>query len=179
MLKHTVMTRWTPVLVLLGFLLAGCAGYRYITLSDLEYRKCWLRNPDCGLAVWAVKQPLYETKNTACHQASVKKNVGVFVVKIENTGTRPIYTDTAHLSVLDGSGNPAKLLASDSVARILGGGNTLKTDVASNPLDGNMLEPGKSYSAFICIATQGDPYFATYYLRFKKEDGAVITEARF
>lgn len=161
-------------------LLAGCAGsYKYITLSDLDYRKCWLRNPDCGLAVWAVKQPLYETKNTACHQASVKKNVGVFVVKIENTGARPVPVDTSHLFALDGSGNPAKMLSPDTVSKLLGGGQALKDDVASNPLFGRVLEPGKSYIAFICMSVQGDPYFATYYLRFKREDGTVITEARF
>jgi hypothetical protein len=161
-------------------LLAGCAGsYKYITLSDLEYRKCWLRNPDCGLAVWAVKQPLYETKNTACHQASVKKNVGVFVVKIENTGARPVPVDTAHVFALDGSGNPAKMLSPDTVSKLLGGGQALRDDVASNPLFGRVLEPGKSYIAFVCMAVQGDPYFATYYLRFFGEDGKVITEARF
>ncbi|HUI90738.1 MAG TPA: hypothetical protein VLX68_00685 [Chitinivibrionales bacterium] len=160
-------------------LLAGCAGYKYITLSDLDYRKCWLRNPDCGLNVWAVKQPLYETKNNACYQASLKKNVGVFVVKIENAGSRPIPIDSAHLFVLDGSGNPARLLPPDTVAKLLGGGEALKMDVASNPPFGKFLESGKSYIAFVCTAVQGDPYFATYFLRFKAEDGKVITEARF
>jgi hypothetical protein len=168
------------VFVFCFVLLTGCAGsYKYITLSDLDYRKCWLRNPDCGLAVWAVKQPLYETKNTACHQASVKKNVGVFVVKIENTSARPVPVDTAHLFALDGSGNPAKMLSPDTVSKLLGGGQALRDDVASNPLFGKLLEPGKSYIAFICMAVQGDPYFATYYLRFFGEDGKVITEARF
>jgi hypothetical protein len=167
-------------LVCAGALLLSCAGsYRYITLSDLDYRKCWLRNPDCGLAVWAVKQPLYETKNTGVYKASVKKNIGVFVVKIENTGARPVPIDTAHVSVLDGSGNPAILVAPDSVSKLLGGGRPLRDDVASNPLFGRFLESGKSYIAFVCMAVQGDPYFATYYLRFKAEDGSVITEARF
>jgi hypothetical protein len=179
MKQFPITTARTIVLVSLCVLFSGCAGYKLISLSDLDYRKCWLKNPDCGLSVWAVKQPLYETKNTACHQASVKKNVGVFVVKIENTGQRPVPVDAAHLSVLDGTGNPADVLSPDTVMKLLGGGRPLKDDIASNPLDGNMLEPGKSYSAFICVATQGDPYFATYYLRFKAADGSVITEARF
>lgn len=175
-LKH--ISSW--LIILFGTaLLAGCAGYKYITLSDLDFRKCWLRNPDCGLNVWAVKQPLYETKNNTCYQASLKKSVGVFVVKMENAGNRPVPIDSAHLFVLDGSGNPAKLLSPDTVSKLLGGGQPLWTDVASNPLFGKFLEPGKTSIAFICMAVQGDPYFATYYLRFKAEDGSVITEARF
>jgi hypothetical protein len=161
-------------------LLAGCAGsYKYITLSDLDFKKCWQSKPGSGIAVWAVKQPLYETGNKSCYQASVKKNVGIFVVKIENTGARPVPVDTAHLFALDGSGNPGKLLSPDTVSQLLGGGQALRDDIASNPLFGKMLEPGKSYITFICMGVQGDPYFATYYLRFKKEDGTVITEARF
>jgi hypothetical protein len=168
------------LLGLAGVLLASCAGsYKYITLSDLDFKKCWLSRPGCGVAVWAVKQPLYETGNKSCYQASVKKNIGVFVVKIENAGTFPLAIDSAHIAVLDGSGNPARAVAADSAARLLGGGRALTDDVSSNPLFGKKLETGKSYTAFICMAVQGDPYFATYYLRFFGEDGKVITEARF
>lgn len=167
-------------LALAGMFLFSCAGsYRFITLGDLEYRKCWLRNSDKGISVWAVKQPLYETGNNICYQASVKHAVGMFVVKIENRGDRPLRTDSAHIEVLDGSGNPARTMAADSAARLLGGGQKMRDDVASNPLFGKFLEIGKSYFAFICVAAQGDPYFATYYLRFFDEDGKVITEARF
>jgi hypothetical protein len=169
----------TTAIAALLILPVGCSSYKLITLSDLEYGKCWSRNPDCGLTVWAVKQPLFETGNKKSHQASVKKSVGVFVVKIENTGAGPIPVDSGHLSVLDGSGNPVKVLPADTVMKLLGCGKELKEDLASNPLDGNELLPGRSYSAFICVAVQGDPYFATYFLRFTGRDGKVITETRF
>jgi hypothetical protein len=167
-------------LALVGSLLLSCAGsYKYITLSDLDFKKCWQSKPGSGIAVWAVKQPLYEAGNKSCYQTSVKKSVGIFVVKIENTGTFPLAIDSVHIAVLDGSGNPVKTMAPDSAARLLGGGRALRDDVASNPIFGNKLESGKSYIAFICMAVQGDPYFATYYLRFFGVDGKVITEARF
>ncbi len=162
-------------------IMVGCAGsYRLITLSDLEYKKCWQSKPDAGITVSASKQPLYETGNTPAYKASVKRNIGVFAVKIENNGARPLRTDSAHLLVLDGSGNPARTIMSPgAAAQALGQGQALRGDFASNPLAGNPLESGKSYTAFICVAAQGDPYFATYYLRFLGENGEVITEARF
>jgi hypothetical protein len=167
-------------LALAGLLLLSCAGsYTYITLSDLDFKKCWQSKPGSGIAVWAVKQPLYETGNKGCYKASVKKSVGIFVVKIENAGTFPLNIDSAHITVLDGSGNSARAIAADSAALLLGGGRAFRDDVSSNPLFGNKLESGKSYTAFICLGVQGDPYFATYYLRFFGEDGKVITEARF
>jgi hypothetical protein len=161
--------------------IAGCAGgYRLITLSDLEYKKCWQSKPGAGITVSASKQPLYETGNTPAYEASVKQSIGMFAVKIENNGARPVRTDTAHLMVLDGSGNPARIIRNpEAAAKLLGQGQALRGDLASNPLAGNTLESGKSYAAFICVTAQGDPYFATYYLRFLGEDGEVVTEARF
>ncbi len=162
-------------------LLACCAGsYKMILLSDLDYKKCWLSKPDAGVSVFASKQPLYETRNTIAFRASQKKNLGVFAVRIENTGAQPLSIDSAHVLVLDEAGNPAAIEKDAlAAAKLLGAGQPLRDDLASNPLWGNTLDPGKSYCALIAVATAKDPYFATYYLRFVGPHGAPLTEARF
>jgi hypothetical protein len=157
-----------------------CAGYSMMLPGDLEYKKCRTRNSDAGIAVSASKQPLYETRNNRVYRASLKQRVGVFAVKIENTGMRPLCVDSAHIVILDGTGNSAGILTNAAgVSQRLGGGEPLQTDLASYPLWGKTLEPGKSYCAFICVAAPADPYFATYFLRFLGGSGEILTEVRF
>ncbi len=158
-----------------------CAGgYKLISLDDLEYKRCWLSRPDAGIAVFASKQPLYETGNVQAYDASVKQNAGVFAVKIENKGALPLCIDSGHIFVLDGSGNPAAIVKNArDASKLLGAGQSLGDDVAANALWGKTLEPGKSYCAFICVTAPKDPYFATYFLRFVGNNGETLTEARF
>jgi|WetSurMetagenome_2_1015567.scaffolds.fasta_scaffold00056_29 hypothetical protein len=158
-----------------------CAGgYRLISLSDLEYKTCRLSNPDAGIAVSVSKQPLYETGNRAAYEASIRRKTGVFAVRIENKGLFPLYIDSGHVRVLDGSGNPAAVVKNvQEASKAFGAGRSFGYDIAANPLLGKTLYPGESYDAFICVSTPGDPYFATYYLRFAGKDGETLTEARF
>jgi hypothetical protein len=159
----------------------SCAGgYKLISLGDLEYKTCWLSKPSAGIAVFASKQPLYETGNMQAYDASVKQKTGVFAVRIENKGALPLRIDSSHIFVLDGSGNPVAVVKNvQEASKAFGAGQAFGYDVAANPLWGRTLEPGKTYDAFICVSTTEDPYFATYYLRFVGNSGETLTEARF
>ena len=180
-MKH--FSRFPAVLCLCAVVGAGvlyCAGYKMILPSDLDYKKCWLSKPSAGIEVSASKQPLFETRNNRAYDASVKRNIGIFAVKIQNSGIRPLKVDSAHVLILDGSGNRAEVIRDPAMpAKVLKMGQPLRDDLASYSLWGNVLEPGKSYCALICVATSSDPYFATYFLRFLGENGEVLTDARF
>lgn len=158
-----------------------CAGgYKLISLGDLEYKTCWLSRPTAGIAVFASKQPLYETGNKHAYDASVKRKTGIFAVKVENKSVIPLCIDSGHVLVLDGSGNPAAIVKNTrDASKLLGAGQLLGDDLTANALWGKTLEPGKSYCAFICVTAPKDPYFATYYLRFVGNNGETLTEARF
>ncbi len=178
-MKHRNMVHAGACAALL-LVLACAGGYQLISLGGLAYTKCWLSKPDSRIIVSACKQPLYETGNVNAYKASVKYCVGVFAVKIDNKGVLPLLTDSSHLKVLDGSGNPVGVVTnSDTASKLLGQSRLFGEDLASNPLFGNRLNPDNSYTALICVRTKGDPYFATYFLRFIGEDGALVTEARF
>lgn len=158
----------------------SCAGYRMILPSDLDYKKCWLSKSNAGIAVSVSKHPLFDTRNNRAYDASVKRNMGIFAVKIENVGIHPLAIDSAHVLVLDASGNRAQVVRSpETPAKVLKMGPQLRDDLASYSLWGCVLDPGKSYCALICVSTGADPYFATYFLRFIGQNGEILTDARF
>jgi len=181
-LLNGYIMKQSKIFILLGIfaILTVYAGaYRLISISELDFKKCFVSNPESGILVWAVKQPLFESKNKSCYRKSIKKNIGVFAIRIENKGTDTLLLDLDHVKFLDGSGNEFESLSADTVAKLLGGGNNMKSDLSAYPIVNGFLLPGKIHYAFIYVRTKGDPYFATYYLRFFDKNGKKITDARF
>lgn len=173
--------RRAAVLLCGAVLVVCCASSRQLLdLTDLSYAKCWLSKPASGIVVSAAKQPLYESGCTGYHVRSIRKHVAVVAVKIENRGLQPVSLDRSHAAFLDGSGNPLEVIDKPSaVAKLLGGGKDLENDFTVYGFQEATLMPGATLAFLVALKVEGDPYFASYFLRFMADDRTVITDSRF